>query len=100
MQLEMSNQDSERDSEKLISTQRQLEERITQISNELTAVKESNARIVETRDEEIAELNGVVKRIESEKAQLDQRIDVIQAENDQLSSRIDQLEGEKMEILA
>lgn len=77
MQLEMSNQDSERDSEKLISTQRQLEERITQISNELTAVKESNAHIVETKDEEIAELKGVVKRIESEKAQLDQRIDVI-----------------------
>ena len=50
LQLEMSNQDSERDSEKLITTQRQLEERIQHLNLEIAALKESNTSVIQLKD--------------------------------------------------
>ena len=65
----MSNQDSERDSEKLISTQRQLEERIEQLNVEIAALKESNASVIHLKDQEIAEIKEVLERLETEKSE-------------------------------
>lgn len=65
----MSNQDSERDSEKLISTQRQLEERIEQLNVEIAALKESNTSVIHLKDQEIAEIKEVLERLETEKSE-------------------------------
>ena len=70
LQLEMSNQDSERDSEKLINTQRQLEERIEQLNVQIAALKDSNTSVIHLKDQEIAEIKEVLERLETEKSEL------------------------------
>ena len=67
LQLEMSNQDSERDSEKLISTQRLLEGQIEKLNVEIALQKENalsekeqlNARIEEMEGEKIGWLQQI-----------------------------------------
>lgn len=53
-----------------MNTQRQLEERIEQLTAEIAALKESNASVIQLKDQEIAEIKEAIERIEAEKIHL------------------------------
>ena len=74
-----------------MSTQRQLQEKIEQLTLEIAALKESNASVIQLKDQEIAEIKEVIETLEAEKAQIidgqENQIRDINAQKDQFQNQ-------------